>query len=89
MVVDLAARDGRAPLVEQPDQGADQPGLTLPALAEQDDVVPRDQGALEVGQYGLAESDDAGERILAGSHHGQQVFSYFRPDPAVFMAARP
>ena len=63
MVVDLAALDGRSPLVEQPAEGADKPGLALAALPEQDDVVPGDEGALEVRQDGLAESDDAGEGV--------------------------
>ena len=88
MVVDLAARDDRGPLVEQPDQGADQPGLTLATLPEQDDVVPRDQGPLQVRQHGLAEPDDAGKRILPGPHHGQQVLSDLRSDPEVFVTAR-
>ena len=87
MVVDLAARDGRRPLVEQPGQGADQPGLTLAALAEQDDVVPGDQGTLEVGQDGLAEPDDAGEGILARPHHGEQVVPDLFLDAAVRVAA--
>ena len=44
---------------------ADQPGLALAALAEQDDVVPGEQRPLEVGQHGLVEPDDAGEARLA------------------------
>ncbi len=87
VVVDLAARDDRGPLVEQSDQGADQPGLTLAALSEQDDVVARDQGPLQVRQHGLAEPDDAGERILTGPHHGQQVRSDFLPHAAVLVTA--
>ena len=35
----LGAGDHRRPLVEQPDQGAQQPGLALAALAQQDHVV--------------------------------------------------
>ncbi len=87
MVVDLAARDGRRPLVEQPGQGADQPGLTLAALAEQDDVVPGDQGTLEVGQDGLAEPDDAGKGIPTRPHHGEQVVPDLFLDAAVRVAA--
>ena len=88
MVVDLAALDGRSPLIEQPGQGPDQPGLTLAAFAEQDDVVPGDQGALEVGQDGLAEPDDAGEGILSGPHHDEQVVPYLFLDAAVYVTAR-
>ena len=87
VVVDLAARDDRRPLVEQAGQGADQPGLTLAALAEQDDVVPGDQGPLEVGQDGLAEPDDAGKRVLARPHHGEQVVPDLFLDAAVHVAA--
>ena len=88
MVVDLAALDGRGPLIEQPGQGPDQPGLTLAAFAEQDDVVPGDQGPLEVGQDGLVEPDDAGEGILSGPHHGEQVLPYLCLDAAVYVTAR-
>jgi hypothetical protein len=71
VVVDLAAGDNRRPLVEQPDQGADQAGLTLASFPEHDDVVAGDQGPLEMRQYGLPEPDDAGKRIVPGPHHGQ------------------
>ena len=87
VVVDLAARDGRGPLVEQPGQRADQPRLTLAAFPEQDDVVPGDQRALEVRQDGLAEPDDAGERILPGPHHGEQVLPDLFLNAAVFVPA--
>src|SRR6185437_10821312 len=87
VVVDLAALDRGRPLVEQAAQGADQPGLTLAALAEQDDVVPGDQGALEVRQDGLAEPDDAGKGILPRPQHGEQVMPYLLLDTAVLVAA--
>ena len=87
MVVDLAAGHHRCPFVQQAAERADQPRLPLPPLAEQDDVVPGDQRPLEVRQYGLAEPDDAGERVLASAQPGQQVFSYLRPDPTVFVTA--
>src|SRR6185312_3059869 len=64
-----------------------QPGLTLAALAEQDDVVPGDQGPLEVGQDGLAEPDDAGKRVLARSHHVEQVVPDLFLDAALRVAA--
>src|SRR5205823_9810076 len=65
----------------------DQPGLTLAALAEQDDVMPGDQGALEMGQDALAEPDDAGEGVLARPHHGEQVVPDLFLDAAVLVAA--
>ena len=68
----LGAGDDRRPLVEQADDRADQPGLALAALAEQDDVVPGEQGALEVGQHGLVEADDAGEPVVARRIRGSR-----------------
>ena len=87
VVVDLAAFDDRSPLVEQAAQGADQPGLTLAALAEQDEVVPGDQGAFQVGQDGLAEPHDAGEGVLSGSQHGEQILPDLVLDAPVYVTA--
>ena len=56
VLAELGALDHRRPLVEQPDQGAQQPGLALAALAEQHDVVAGDQGALELRDDGAARS---------------------------------
>src|ERR1017187_3272790 len=87
MVVDLAAGDHRRPLVEQAGQGADQPGLALAALAEQDNVVTGDQRPLQVREYGIAESEDAGKRIAAGPQPGQQVLPYLVLDAPDLMIA--
>ena len=73
VVVDLAAGDGGAPLVQQLHQGAHQPGLALAALAEQHQVVAGEQGALELGQDGVVEADDAGEGRLARTQPVEQV----------------
>ena len=73
VVVDLAAGDLRAPLVEQLSQGAHQPGLALAALAEQDQVVAGQQGGLELGQHRVVEADDAGEGRRARAQPVQQV----------------
>ena len=75
VVVDLAAGDDGDPLVEQPDQGAHQPGLALAALAEQHQVVAGEQGALELGQDGVVEADDAGEGRLARAQPVEQVLA--------------
>jgi hypothetical protein len=87
VIVDLAAGDRRRPLVQQAGEGADQTRLALAALAEQDHVVPGDQGALQVRQHGLAEADDAGEWILAGPHRGDQVLPDLFLDAARLLAA--
>ena len=73
VLAELAALDHRRPLVEQPHQGAQQPGLPLPPLAEQDDVVPGDQRALELGYDGGVEAVQAGPGVLARGQLGQQV----------------
>ena len=63
VVVDLAAGHDRGPLVEQLADRADEAGFALAALAQQDDVVPGEQGALHVGQHGLVEADVPGKRF--------------------------
>jgi hypothetical protein len=73
VVVDLAAGDHRRPLVEQPGDGAHQPGLALAALAEEHDVVAGEQGALQLGQHGVVEPDDAGERVTTCAQCRDQV----------------
>jgi len=41
-----------------------------------------------MGQDGLAEPDDAGEGILSGPHHDEQVVPYLFLDAAVYVTAR-
>jgi hypothetical protein len=88
VVVDLASGHRGRPLVEQPDQGPDQPGLTLAALAEQDHVVTGQQGPLEVREHRVPEADDPGETVLAGPHPGQQVLPDLLFDAPVHVAVR-
>ena len=61
VVVDLAAGDDRDLVVEEGDEGADEAGLGLAALAEEDDVLAGEDGVLEVRDDGLFVADDAGE----------------------------
>ena len=60
VLAELGAADHRRPLVEQADQGAQQPGLALAALAEEHDVVAGDQGALELRDDGVVEAVQPG-----------------------------
>ena len=83
VVVDLAAGDDRRPLVEQADEGADQAGLALPALAEQHEVVAGEQGALDLGDDGVVEADDAGQGRGAGGEAGDEVLADLGLDAAV------
>jgi hypothetical protein len=82
VVVDLAALDDRGPLVEQGADGAHQAGLALAALPEEDEVVAGEQGALELGQHGVVEADDAGERGLARSKSEEEVLAELGLDGA-------
>ena len=66
IVVDLAAGDDRDPVVEQLDQRADHAGLRLAPLPQEDDVVARQHGVLELREDGLVEADHRGDELLAG-----------------------
>nr|BFE83629.1 hypothetical protein GCM10020093_062300 [Planobispora longispora] len=88
MVVDLAAVHDRGPLVEQPGDGADEPGLALAALAQQDEVVPGEKRPLQLGQDGVVEADDAREPRLPRPEAGQEVLADLGLDGAVDMATR-
>ena len=56
VVADLRAGDDGQPFVEQVHEGPGDPGLRLPPLAEQDQVVARQQGVLELRQDRLVEA---------------------------------
>jgi hypothetical protein len=56
VLAELGVLDDRRPLVEETHEAAQQAGLALPALAEEDDVVPGEQRPLELGDDGRAES---------------------------------
>ena len=87
VVVDLAARDRRHVLVEQRDQRAHDAALGLPALAEKDHVVTRDDGIGELRKHGVVVPDDAGEQRLAGAQARDEVSPHLLLDGLVFMAA--
>ena len=58
IVVDLRMGHDGQPLVEEAHHGADDPGLGLAALPEEDDVVTGQDGVLQLGQDGVLESED-------------------------------
>ena len=76
VLAELGAGDDRRPLVEQPDQGPQQPGLALAALAEQHDVVAGEQGPLDLRDDGVVEAVQARPRVLAGREHREQVVAH-------------
>ena len=49
----MEALSGGGGVVEQADQGTDHPGLGLAPLAQEDDVVPCEQGVLQLWEDGL------------------------------------
>ena len=84
IVVDLAARHDRDLIVEQRDERAKQARLRLPAQAEQDEVVLRQQRVHELRHDGVVVADDAREERLAGAELADQVLAHF----LVHVAAR-
>jgi hypothetical protein len=73
VVVDLRAGHHGQPLVEQAHEGPDDPGLGLAAFAEEDHVVPGQEGVLELGDDGLLEAEDPLDKGLAGADAGGGV----------------
>ena len=73
------SRRRRALRVEQGGEGAEDAGLRLAAQAEQDEVVPRENGVDELGYDGVFVADDAGKRgalVFAESRElGDQVLA--------------
>ncbi len=67
------AGDHRSPLVQQPHQRTQQPGLALPALTEEYDVVPGDQRALDLRNHGVGEPVQSWPRDHSRRKVGQQV----------------
>jgi len=86
VLAELGAGDHRRPLVEQPDQRAQQAGLALAALAEQDHVVPGDQGALELGDDGVLEAVQPRPRVAALAQRVEEVVAHLLAQRLLDMA---
>ena len=89
VVVDLAARDDRHPLVEQRGERPDHAGLRLAALAEEDHVVAGEQRVLELRDDGVLVADDAVDERLALRRSRDRVRPHLFLDRARHPAARP
>ena len=61
----LGVGDGGHVIVEKLRQSSQQAGLALATLAEQHDVVARDDRALDLGQHGVLEAVQARPGVLA------------------------
>ena len=77
IVVNLASRDDRQVLVEQRRQRAQDAALRLTAEAEQNEIVPRQDGVDELRDHGLVVTDDAGKQRLAAPQLSDQVVANF------------
>jgi hypothetical protein len=82
VVVDLAAWHHRNELVEQRHQRAQEARLGLPAQAQQDEVVSRQQCVDQLGQHRFVVADDAGEERAAGTQLLDQVVAHLFVDAA-------
>src|SRR2546430_681397 len=80
IVIDLAAVDHRDFRIEQAGQRSDQPALGLATLAQEDDVLARQDGVLDLGNDGSLEADDAGEELLARLDLADQVLAHLLLD---------
>jgi len=76
VVVDLAAGDRRHLRVEKRDERTHDAALRLPALAEHDHVVSRDDCVGELRQHGVVVADDAGEERFARAKPHEQVAAH-------------
>src|SRR5262249_20820226 len=80
VVVDLAARHDRQPLVEQQRQRAQDARLRLAAQAEQDEVVARQDRVDDLGDDRVVVADDAGKERAARAQLADQVVADFSLD---------
>ena len=87
VVVNFATRYLGNVLVQQPDQAAYQARFGLPPLAQQDDVLPGQDGVLQLRNYRFLESDDAGKDDFLGANPSNQIGAYFFADGANYISA--
>ena len=52
----------------------------MPALSQQDDVLPGEYGVFQLGDDGLFEAYNAGEHQFFGPYLGDQVFANLMAD---------
>ncbi len=73
VVVDFAAGDDRHPLVEQAGETADDAGLGLATLTEEDHVVPSQEGVLQLGHHRVLVAQHPCEQGLTGGDAGHRI----------------
>src|SRR5436309_2097067 len=80
VVVDRAAGDHRNERIEERGQAPDDAALRLPALAQEDHVVPGEDRVLDLGDDGVIVADDAREDALAPAEAGEEVLPHLLAD---------
>src|SRR5439155_17397330 len=82
VVVQLGARDGRDPWIEECNQRTGDAALGLPTLAEQDHVLARQDSVLDLGQDRLVVAKDPRQQRLAAADLVEQVGPHLLLDRA-------
>jgi hypothetical protein len=80
VVVDLAARNHRQPLVKQRGERAQDARLRLAAKAEQDEVMARQHGVDQLRHDRVVVADDAGKERLFPAQPLREVLANFVAD---------
>ncbi len=75
VVVEFAAGHYGDVFIEEVDQQTSQTGFGLAAQTQKQDVVPTEDGALNVGDNGVIEAVDAGQGVFATSDFFQQILA--------------
>ena len=75
----LAARDGGNDGIEQSEEPAQDARLPLAALAEEYDVMSREDRVLDLGDDRVVVPDDAGQERLAGGELAEEVPAHLSP----------
>ena len=68
---DFGTCEHRRPLVQQAGQAADDPGLRLAALSQEDDVLIAEESVGQLRDHGVVVAGDSGKQRLAGLEYGQ------------------
>ena len=85
-LVQLGAGDDGRLLVEEVHEGAQDARLRLPAQAEEDQVVPGQDGVHEGGDDRPVVAEDPGEGVLPAGEHREEVLAHLVPHGAVAVA---
>ena len=80
VAIQLATRHSRNRVVHQIHHVPNEAGLRLPALAKQDDVLPREDGVLQLRNHRVVEPHDARKQRLTLADAPYQILANLRLD---------